>query len=319
MALNFPSSPVDLQLYTDPNAVVWKYDASKGVWNKLFTEVTKLFSGVKLKLDNNKSLTSNELQINFDDTEFDTDAYFNLNTFPSRLTVNRTGYYRINILLSTSNQGTGASYSFTVKKNGSLILTTDNAGPNQFIYYDEMVLLNAGDYIEIYGSESGAVGEITTASYFEIERLGFSFSTTTNVANAFSGVKLKLTSEESMSSTPTGITWDNAPINVNASANGDVYWTSLENDKVSIYTTGYYRIKGMFQSNNLGSSDSYTVTLRASDSPLESSTFGPNDVLDLDETYLFNSGSYIDVQASNSGAVGALTTGSYLLLIRQGV
>lgn len=319
MALNFPSSPVDLQTYTDPNAVVWRYSATKNVWDKASTEPTKQFSGVKLKLDINESLTSNELAINFDDTSYDTDGYFNLALYPSRVTVNRTGYYRINILISTSNQGTGASYGFTVKKNGNITLTTDNAGPNQFIHYDETILLVSGDYIELYGYETGAVGEVTTDSYFEVERVGYSFSTTTNIANAFSGVRVTLTSEESMTSTPTGITWDSAPINVNADANGNVYWSPSSSDEIAVSTTGYYRIKGMIQSNNLGSSDSYTVTLRSAGSTLETSNFGPNDKLDIDETYYIVSGSIVDVLASNSGAVGALTTGSYLLLIRQGV
>lgn len=319
MALNFPTSPTDLQLYTDPNSVVWQYNAAKGAWIKFSTQTIKEFSGAKLILNANKSLTTNELPLEFDDFDFDTDEYFNFGQFPSRINVKRTGYYRLNLLLATSNQGTGASYGFSIKKNGSLTLTSDSAGPNQFLYYDEISLLYAGDYVEIFVSDSNAVGEITTDSFFEIERVGFGLGTTTNASNGFSGVKVILTSEESMTSTPTSIPWDNASININADANGNVYWSSNNKPNLTIYTSAYYRVKGTLESNNLGASNSYTLTLRAAGSTLDTTTIGANERLDIDETYYFTSGSIIDVQASNSAAVGALTTGSFLQLIRQGV
>lgn len=319
MALNFPTSPTDLQLYTDPNSVVWQYSAAKGVWTKFSTQTIKEFSGAKLVLNTNKSLTNIELPLEFDDFDFDTDEYFNFGQFPSRINVKRTGYYRLNLLLATSNEGTGASYGFTIKKNGTLTLSSDNAGPNQFLYYDEISLLYAGDFIEIYVSDSNAVGEITTDSFFEIERVGFGLGTTTNASNGFSGVKVILTSDESMTSTPTSIPWDNASININADANGNVYWSSNNKPNLTIYTSAYYRVKGTLESNNLGATNSYTLTLRAAGSTLDTTTIGANERLDIDETYYFTSGSIIDVQASNGAAIGALTTGSFLQLIRQGI
>lgn len=319
MALNFPSSPTDLQLYTDPNSVVWQYNATKGVWIKFSTQTIKEFSGAKLVLNANKSLTSTELPLEFDNFDFDTDEYFNFGQFPSRINVKRTGYYRLNLLIATSNQGTGASYTFSIKKNGTMILTSDNAGPNQFLYYDEIALLYAGDFIQVFVSDVNGVGEITTDSVFEIERVGFGLGTTTNASNGFSGVKVILTSQESMTSTPTSIQWDTASININADPNSNVYWSVNNRQNLTIYTTGYYRVKGTLESNNLGSDNSYLLTLRAAGSTLDSSTIGANERLDIDETYYFTSGSIIDVQASNNGATGALTTGSFLQLIRQGV
>lgn len=319
MSLNFPTSPTNLQLYTDPNSVVWQYLSAKGVWTKYSTQMVKEFSGAKLVLTTNKSLTTNLLALQFDDFDFDTDEYFNFAQFPSRINVKRTGYYRLNLLLATSNEGTGASYSFSIRKNGTLTLTSDNAGPNQFLYYDEISLLYAGDYIEILVSDSNAVGEITTDSFFEIERVGFGLGTTTNASNGFSGVKVILTAEESMTSTPTSIPWDAASININADANSNVYWSSNVKPNLTIYTSAYYRVKGTLESNNLGATNSYTLTLRAAGSTIDTTTIGANERLDIDETFYFTSGSIIDIQASNSGAVGALTTGSFLQLIRQGV
>lgn len=319
MALNFPPSPTDLQLYTDPNSVVWQYSAAKGVWTKFSTQTIKEFSGAKITLLSNKSLTTIESPLEFDDFDFDTDEYFNFAQSPSRINIKRTGYYRLNLLLATSNLGTGASYSFTIKKNGTLILTSDSAGPNQFLYYDEISLLYAGDFIQIFVTDSNAVGEITTDSFFEIERVGFGLGTTTNASNGFSGVKVVLTSEESMTSTPTSVQWDTASININADVNGNVYWSTNARQNLTVYTSAYYRVKGTLESNNLGSNNTYELTLRSAGSTLATTTIGANERLDIDETYYFTSGSIIDVLASNSGAVGALTTGSFLQLIRQGI
>lgn len=319
MALNFPSSPSDLQLYTDPNLVQWRYDASKGVWDKFLSEPTKQFFGAKLILTNNKSLSANLLSIEFDDVEFDTSNYFNFDEYPSRITINRTGYYRLNLIIGTSNQGTGASYTFSIKKNGNITISNDTAGPNQYLYYDDIVLLYSGDYVELYGSDSSSIGEITTDSFFEIERIGIGLGTPTTSSTAFSGVKVILESDVLLTSTPTSIEWDNAPINVNADSNGNLYWNNSVKSDVSIYTNGYYRIKGMLETNTLGSSNSYTISLRAAGSELETTTIGPNERIDIDETYYITSGSIVDMQVSNSSSIGSITSNSFLLITRQGI
>jgi hypothetical protein len=318
MALNFPTSPTDLQLYTDLNSVVWQYNASKGVWDKYPSKVIREFSGAKLILNNNKGLTTNLLAIEFDDSQYDTEEYFNINQFPSRINIKRTGYYRLNFQLATSNQGTGASYQFSVKKNGTLTISTDTAGPNQFLYYDEISLLYAGDYIEILGLDSSAVGELTTDSFFEIERVGFGMGVST-AFNAFSGVNVKLTSDKSLTSTPTSIEWDTTTININADVDGNVYWSVNDKENILIYTTGYYRVKGTLLTSNSGGTNSYELNLRAAGSTLETTTVSANERLDIDKIYYFTSGSVIDIQASNTGAVGAIKEDSFLQIVRQGI
>jgi hypothetical protein len=318
MALNFPSSPTDLQVYTDSNSVKWQYNSSKGVWDKYPSKLIREFSGVKLILSNNKGLTTNLLPIEFDDSEYDTEEYFNINQYPSRINIKRTGYYRLNFQLATSNQGTGASYQFSIKKNGINTLSTDTAGPNQFLYYDEISLLYAGDYIEILGLDNSAVGELTTDSFFEIERVGFGMGVST-AFNAFSGVNVKLTSDKSLTSTPTSIEWDTATININADVDGNVYWSENTKENILIYTNGYYRVKGMLVTSNLGGTNSYELSLRAAGSTLETAMVSANERLDIDEIYYFTSGSIIDIRARNTGAVGAITDNSFLQIIRQGV
>jgi hypothetical protein len=319
MALNFPSSPISGQTYTDSNGVIWEYNSTKTVWAVKRYDELKEFSGAKLNLTTSEVLTLTSTAITWDAADFDTGNYFNLSSYPSRLIIPRTGYYRINVLLNTGPQGNGASYTFTVKQNASTVFTTDTAGPNQGIHYDEIHLLFSGDYIEIYGEESSAVGTVLTNSYFEIERVGYSLGSAFSSRNAFSGVKLLLTTAENATVTPTPVTWDTTEFNINADVNGSVYWNISNSDKITIYTTGYYRLKSTFETSTAGSNNSYTVDLKLNGSTLESSSLGANETLDLDETYNFTSGSYLQLYFDNTGSVGQLTTDSYFELIRVGV
>ena len=319
MALNFPSSPINGQTYTDGNGVIWEYNSTKTVWVVKRYDELKEFSGAKLELSTAESLSLTSTAITWDTANFDTGNYFDSINNPSRLTITRTGYYRINILLITGAQGNGASYTFTVKQNSSTILTTDTAGPNQGVHYDEIHLLFSGDYIEIFADESGAVGTVLTTSYFELERVGYSLGSAFSARNAFSGVKLLLTTAENTTVTPTAITWDSTEFNINADVNGSVYWNVSSSDKVTIYTTGYYRIKSVIETNSSGADNSYTVALKLDGTNIESSTLSPNENLTLDETYNFTSGSYLQMYVDNSGSVGQITTDSYLELIRVGV
>lgn len=316
--LSFPSSPINGQQYTDSNSVVWQYNSSKGVWNKLRSDVEKQFSGAKVKLSNVLILSDTLSSINFEFAEYDTGTYFTLSS-PTRLTAAFSGFYRIAMLINTGTQGNGASYTFSVYKNGS-VLNTTTAGPNQAVEYDETVLLNAGDYIEFKASESGNVGTLLITSFWELQRIGFNIGSSFSLDSAFSGVRLELTTAENMTTTPTAISWDNAnDFNLNADINGNVYWNIGSSGKVNIYTTGYYRAKSVCYSSAQGSDDSYKVDLRKDGTTLTSASFGPNDITELDETYRFLSGSYLEVFASNSGNVGTLTTDSYFELIRLGV
>lgn len=319
MALNFPISPTNGQEYIDSNGTVWEYNSTKTVWAVKRHNELKEFSGAKLIFTTPFSLTSVSSAVSWDTSSFDTGVYFDGLDFPTKLTVTNTAYYRINVLLVTGTQGNGASYTFILKQNGNIIMTTDSAGPNQSIHYDEIHLLHSGDYIEIYASESGSSGTISTKSYFEIDRVGFSMGSSFSSRGAFSGAKLNLTTAENTTSTPTAITWDSTEFNVNADINGNVYWDVSESTKVTFYTTGYYRVKSLFETSANGATDSYTVDLRLDNTTLESSSLGPLDNLILDEIYNFSSGSYLQVYIDNTGSIGSITTDSYLEVIRVGV
>lgn len=319
MALNFPTSPTDLEQYTDPNDVVWEYSATKGVWNKLRVDVEKQFSGAKIYFITEKSLSSTLTAMGFDADEFDTGTYFNLGTYPTRLTVNRTGYFRINLLAVTGAGGTGASYTLRVRKNGSITLVSGNAGPNQFVSFDEIFLFTDGDYIEFLASESGANGTIGTDSFFQIQRIGFAVGSSFSAQTAFSGVKTELSTDFSLSATPTAISWDTTEYNLNADIGGDVYWENTSPDTITIKTDGYYRIKGEFYSSSPGSENSYLVDLKINSATLHSASLSSNEVINIDETVQLATNNTIEVFVSNSDSVGEITNNSYLAVIREGV
>lgn len=318
MALNFPSNPTNLQQYTDDNGIVWEFIGSKSAWDVLRDDKLRDFSGAKVVLDLNVALTPISTAIAWDTENFDLGGYFNA-SFPTRLTMPKIGFYRVNLLVSVGALGNGASYTFQVKKNGTGLLTTTTAGANQFVSYDEILQLYEGDYIELYGLESEGVGDINASSFFEIQNIGDQIGSAQSEATTFSGLKLNLTAAESLTSTPTAISWDNAIFNTNADINGNVYWNISDPTKAYIYTTGYYRIKALFESGINGTDNSYKVNLKFNNTSIVSSSIGPNDRLDLDDTYNLTSGSYIQVFADESVGIGELTTNSFFELIRSGV
>jgi hypothetical protein len=318
MALNFPITPTDGQQYIDENNIVWQYSSVKGVWNKFKSNQLKEFIGSKIVFTADKSLTTVLSPCPFDLASFDTGQFFTQNS-PSHLTANRTGYYRINVLVQTGTEGTGASYTFSVRKNGTVNLTTETAGANQFVFYDDILLLTDGDYIELWASELSAVGTITTSCFLEIQRVGFALGSTFSTSDAFSGVKLLLDNPVSTTSILSPLDWDTSQYNINADINGNVYWNPNSASRVDISTTGYYRIKSFIQTNTDGTSDSYTIDLRLDGSTLESGSLGPVETLELDEVYNFTSGSYLQFFVNNSGSIGEITTDSFFQMTRLGV
>lgn len=317
-AMNFPSNPTSGQQYTDDNGIVWEYISSKTVWEVLRDDKLKDFYGAKATLTTAVALTSTSTAVTFDTEVFDIGSYYNL-AQPTRLTVTNPGFYRINLLVVVSNLGSGASYTFAVKKNGSTNLTSTPAGPNQSVSYDEIVQLLAGDYIELYASESDNIGEISPGSFFEIENVGDPVGSAQSPATAFSGLKLDLSTTQALTSSLAPIAWSSADFNTNADINGNVYWNISSASKATIYTTGYYRIKAFIQAGTQGSDSSYQIQLRFDNSPVVSSSLSPNDSLDLDDMYNLTSASYIQFFASESGNIGEIATGSFFELIRLGV
>lgn len=302
--LSFPASPTNGQTYTDPNGKVWTYDSVK--WNIDTATTSKQFSGVRVTLASPVSLTATDTAITFTES-YDTATYF-LSATPNTVYIPRTGYYRINLQVSTGANGSGNSYNVSLNRNG-LGLFNDDMAANQNGIYDDTFLLDAGDELQLVASEAEGLGTLTTGTSLEIQLVGYSFGGAITPGYEFSGVKLDLFSDINTTSTATAITFTSNDIvyNVNANAAGDPYWSNSNPTRLTIGTTGYYRLKGYFLTGANGAANSYTVTIRKNGTTtVETTTLGALENVDLDETYQFNAADYLEILVSNSGNTGTI-------------
>lgn len=317
--LSFPASPINGQQYTDSNGNVWAYDGVK--WNIATSEGSKQFSGVKILVTSPISLTPTDTAIAFDVEEYDTATYFNLAS-PRTVTISRTGYYRINLQVQTGAGGAGNSYSITLNRN-SLGLFNDDMAPNQTGTYDDTLLLNVGDTIQLLGNEANSQGTLELGTSLEVQLVGYTFGGAVTPGFEFSGLNADLFSNITTTSTPTAITWtsDDITYNINANAAGSVYWTNSSPTRFTISTTGYYRIKAFFLTGQDGAENSYLINVRKNGTTtVDSASLGPAGTAELDETYLFNSTDYLEVLVSNTGGVGTIqSSDTSFALTRLGV
>lgn len=319
MTLSFPANPTNGQEYTDPNSKVWEFDGVK--WNVAVSEGTKQFSGVKVTFTSPIALGVTEEVVAFTQETYDVGNYWTSVT-PTSVVIPRTGFYRINLYTETGTNGSGTSYSVSLKRNGVALFSAGLAA-NQSGVYDETVLLDVGDILELYAAEDTSVGTLTADSYLEIQLIGYTFGGAITPGFEFSGVKVDLSSNISTTSTPTAITWTSTDIeyDVNANAAGSLYWSNTNATRLTIATTGYYRIQAIFQTSADGAADSYTINLRKNGTTsVESGSLGALETLELDETYFFTSTDYLEVLVSNTGNVGTIdASNTSVAITRLGV
>jgi hypothetical protein len=312
MALNFPSSPTNGQLYTDPNAVVWRFDGVK--WNVERGTAYKTFSGAKINFTTTYNLTSTSQAVSFDNVLIDIDNYYEVAN-PTRITVSQTAFYRINFSAYTTP--TGSAYTIMLKKNGTTTLSSVTISPNQYTNFDEVVDLVAGDYLEVYASEAQGTGGLTTSTFFEIARAGYAMGTAVSAATAFSGVRGILGAPYAVTSTASAIAWDTTSFNQNADASGATYWVSGTPSRFTIAISGFYRLKGFIAITNAGD---YTLALKKNTSTILSSiTISAFETTQLDELYEFAAGDYLELFVNDLNSTGALSSSTYLEMIRIGV
>lgn len=312
MPLNFPSAPSNGQTYTDDNAVVWEFDGVK--WNVITGTANKAFSGAKIKLSTDYSLTATNTAISFDTELIDTDSYYFVSS-PTRITINKNAFYRLNLSLYTGSSG--ASYTISIKKNGSTNLSTVVIAPNQYTNYDEIVELLSGDYIEVFVSESGATGTLLPTTFFEITRVGLLLGTSVPSSEAFSGVRGTLSADYSTTNTTTALTWSSTQFNQNANAAGNTYWTVSDASKFTISTAGFYRVKSVI---SVGSTDNYSVNLKQNNvTTLSTTAIDPNGFAQIDEIYQFNQNDYLQLFVRDNNSTGSIKQQTYLEITRVGV
>jgi hypothetical protein len=302
--LSFPANPVNGDDYTDTNGKVWVYDGVK--WDIATSDGIKQFYGVKVSLGSEEFLTSTLNLIAFDTVDFDTGNFFDTD-IPTRITIPRTGFYRVNFVALTGQEGFGASYTIEVRQNASNI-AEDTLGSFQTVQYDAIFLLNTGDIIEFYASEAEGVGSLLQGSYLEVQLQGYTFGGGIVPGFEFSGVQGKVTSDVTTTSTETAISWDDIVFNVNANAAGALYWDELDDTKFTISTTAYYRLRAFIETGTDGSTDSYIITIKKNGTDIvETISLGANDNVELDTVYQFSAMDYLEIYVENTENVGTIT------------
>lgn len=313
MPLNFPPSPTNGQTYIDSNSTAWQFDGVK--WNVVTGTSFRNFNGVKVNLDDAPfNLTVTETAVSFNTEVFDTYNYFTL-ADPTKISILQSGYYRVNFTVFTGSDG--SLYTTKIKKNGTTVLSEVGLGPNQTANYDEVIQLDAGDYLQVTSKETSAIGTLLGSTTLEITQLGLTLGVGIRTGDAFSGARVILTSPFNTTSVASNVTWSSAQFNQNADAFGNVYWISGSSGRLTVKTNGYFRVKSFIETSSQGV---YTITLRKNTSTeLANISVHGNETVQIDEIYNLNSNDYIQIYASDVGSLGSLTTNTYLEIVRIGV
>lgn len=316
--LSFPTNPTNGQQYTDPNGKVWEFDGTK--WNISAASGAKQFLGTKVSLSTEVFLTDALTEISWDTEDIDTAQFFNAST-PTNITIPRTGYYRIHLVVYTGQEGNGASYTVNLKRNATLLVNETMAAFQSGVY-EFTLLLEAGDVITLLGAEENDIGGFIEGTYLEVQLVGYTFGGALVPGFEFSGVKAELQSNVSVSSTANVIDWTSEDIvyNLNANAAGNVYWDAGQASRFTISTTGYYRLRSFILTGPDGSDGSYTIEILKNGTAIETVSLGANESAELDETYNLTTNDYLEIQYSNTENLGTIEAGqTFLELTRLGV
>lgn len=308
MALNFPSSPTNGQIYTDDNNISWQFDGVK--WNVASSTSYNLYNGVKAGLTTNFAATSTLTAVSWDNIFINIGDYYSAGT-PSKILIQTTGFYRINFSATTGSSG--STYTIQVKKNGTFTLSSTTITINQYINYDEIMELSAGDYIEVYVSETLSSGSLLSSTTMEVTRAGLSAG---SAAQVFSGARAKIDATYSTSAVATAVSWESVDFNQNANSAGAQYWSISNSSRLTVGTNSYYRLKAVVLTNIY---DSYIITLRKNGTTtLTTISVGSLNTVQLDEIYQLNIGDYVELVVNDTGGTGGLLVGTYLEILRLG-
>jgi hypothetical protein len=203
-------------------------------------------------------------------------------------------------------------------------LFSSELAANQNGKYDNVLLLNFGETITLYASETNSVGSLVAGTILEIQLVGYTFGGAITPGFEFSGVSaILLSGDVSTTATPTAISWTAGDISYDSNANaaGNLYWSNINPSRFTLSTTGYYKLQANVLTGTDGTDDSYLVDLRKNGSvTVESGSLGPLDKLELDETYYFASTDYLELYVSNNGSVGSISsTDTSFTITRLGV
>lgn len=315
MSINFPSSPNTNDTFTDTNSVTWKFDGVK--WNVETGSTRKAFNGAKAVRTSDFTVGASDTAVIFSSQDYDTGSYYAVSS-PTRISISETGYYRLNAQVLAGAGGSGNSYTVKIRKNGTTVLDTAQAAPNQFVVYDTTVELSANDYVEMVVSESTGSGTVkANDTFLEIFQIGLSAGTT---QKSFGGARAIVSSAVSLSSSAQAISWSSTEFDQNSDVSGTKFYSAGSPTRLTVNLSGFYRVRTRATGGAGGSSSSYTLLLRKNGTTtLETVSFSPGDTVSVDETYNFSSSDYIELVASDTTSSGSIADTVFLEIIRLGV
>lgn len=312
MPLTFPSTPTNGDTYTDDNSVVWQFDGVK--WNVITGTTKHLYNGARVGFSLNYQLTETLTALNWDVESIDTDNYFNIGE-PSKIVIPATGYYHINMGVFSDNSG--SSYHIELRLNGSIEISQVLLNPNQSAAYNETQFFNQGDYLQLWAHELGNAGSLTLDTYLEITLMGLALGTGVSNYSAFSGVRTDLNLDFSTTTVATPIIWTGTDFDTNANALAQTYWLAGQPTRITVKTNGYYQLSSTIQTAISGGI--YSISLRKNGTiTLSSAAISPNDLSIIHTVYQLNANDYLEILVSDTSGSGAITTETYMELLRMG-
>lgn len=127
----------------------------------------------------------------------------------------------------------------------------------------------------------------------------------------FNGVILGLSINYSLTSTVSPVNWDVETVDAGG------YYNSLQPSRITIPATGYYNINCTIFTDTSGAGYNIFI-IKNGVTTLSTGILNPNQSGNINDTFLFNQGDYIELYAEETTDVGALTTGTVIEVILSG-
>tara|TARA_B100001250_G_C19769948_1_gene776633 strand:- start:273 stop:1247 length:975 start_codon:yes stop_codon:yes gene_type:complete len=137
---------------------------------------------------------------------------------------------------------------------------------------------------------------------------------TSTTRKNFSGTKIENTSAFSLGTSYALIEFDTPEFNI------DNYYINTQKGRITVPSTGFYRIFCSFFTSSEGSGSSYSIQLRKNGNTvaLEETNIGPNQNTTLDETLSLNEGDYLEIWGKESTGTGEIQANSTFQVYRIG-
>ena len=167
-----------------------------------------------------------------------------------------------------------------------------------------LIFPNSPTHLQTYADPNQAIWQ------FDSDGPYWNVITTTTRKN-FSGVKLENSAPFSLTATTEIVEFDTFPFNI------DNYYQGTPG-RITVPTTGFYRVQVSLFSGTEGSGSSYTIEIRKNGIAIETTSLGPNQNTSFDETLSLNANDYLEIFAKEATGTGTLLANSNFVVYRIG-